>query len=211
VGVRVLAGFFLLVVATLRLSATTLSFSGTFSADDDVVLIPLTIASDNHVLFQTTSFAFSKGFEPVLTLFDASGDLFLQDAQGGTMPAGCGVRSVDAVSGFCLDAVIDSFLIAGNYTLALSEFDNIPGGSNLSDGFPQTGSGNFTGPEFLGAPGSFVLFDGEQRTGEWALTTNISTTVAPIPEPNPFGLTCIGLLAVFLVSRRKSIPVPNLS
>lgn len=203
----VLAGSLLLAFGALQLSATTLSFSGTFGKDDEVVLIPLTISSASSILIQTTSFASSKGFEPVLTLFDASGDLLLQDAQGGTVPSGCGVRSIDGVSGFCLDAVIDSFLNAGNYTLALSEYDNIPGGPNISDGFPQAGNGNFTGPEFLGGPGSFILFDGEQRTGEWAISTNINANVAATPEPAPLGLTCLGLLGVLFAARRRFVPV----
>jgi hypothetical protein len=201
----------LLLAGSARLFAGTMSFSGNFSADDDVVLIPFTVADSGSVLIQTTSFAASLGFEPVLTLYDGSGNLFLQDATGGTTPDGCGVRSIDPVSGFCLDAVIQNFLNAGNYTLALTEYDNIPGGPTLADGFPQTGNGNFTGPEFLGGPGSFILFNGDQRTSDWALDIDLPGPASPVPEPATLGLTGIGLLVAFFAARRKPGPVRSLS
>ncbi len=206
----------LLGVCSARLSASTLTFSGNFSADDDVVLIPFTISTGASVLIQTTSYAASIGFEPVLTLYDAAGNLFLQDATGGTIPSGCDVRAIDAVSGFCLDAVIQNFLNAGNYTLALTEYDNIPGGPTLAEGFPQTGNGNFTGPEFTGNPGSFILFDGEQRTSAWALSINNADTtiseppVGVTPEPATLALTGSGLLSVFFAAYRKYAPTGNL-
>jgi PEP-CTERM motif len=208
---RILAISFVLLAGSARLPASIMTFSGNFTADDDVVLIPFTIATGGSVLIQTTSFAASVGFEPVLTLYDSAGNLFLQDATGGTVPGGCGVRSIDAVSGFCLDAEIQNFLNAGDYNLALTEYDNIPGGPTLADGFPQTGNGNFTGPEFLGSPGSFILFDGEQRTSDWALSiTTGDTTVPPsVPEPSTFWLIGTGLLAALFTTRRTLVPARN--
>ena len=131
--------------------AGPITVSGNFAQDEDVVLIPFTVPTLGVVTIRTTSFADgSTGFEPVLTLYDSAGNLLLQDATGGTVPAGCGLRSIDPTSGYCLDALIQSPLNAGSYTLALTEWDNIPGGPTLADGFPQTGNGNFTGPESPG-------------------------------------------------------------
>lgn len=208
---KALLVFCLFLAASFSLSATTLSFSGNFSSDDDVVLIPFTVSNTGLVLIQTTSFAASLGFEPVLTLYDASGNLFLQDATGGTTPGGCGVRSIDSSSGFCLDAVIQSILNAGNYTLALTEYDNIPGGPTLADGFPQTGNGNFTGPEFLGGPGSFILFNGDQRTSDWALTIDTPGEGSVVPEPGTLGLTGTGLFAIAAALRRKLDHLPTIN
>ena len=165
--------------------AGPITVSGNFAQDEDVVLIPFTVPTLGVVTIRTTSFADgSTGFEPVLTLYDSAGNLLLQDATGGTVPAGCGLRSIDPTSGYCLDALIQSPLNAGSYTLALTEWDNIPGGPTLADGFPQTGNGNFTGPEFLGSPGSFILFDGSQRNSDWALQID----GLDVPEPATAGL-----------------------
>jgi len=175
--------------------------SGNFTADDNVVLIPFTVALNGAVTIQTSSFANgSVGFEPVLTLYDGLGNLFLQDATGGTTPGGCGLRGIDSTSGFCLDAVISALLNAGSYTLALTEWDNIPGGPTLADGFPQTGNGNFTGSEFGPGSGSFLLFNGSQRTSAWAL----SIDGADVPEPATFGLACAALIALTAAGRRSS-------
>ena len=177
-------------------SAATLTFSGSFSADDNLVLTPVLLVSPGLVIFQTTSFADgSLGFNPVLALFDGSGNL-LQVDQGGTVPA-CGGRSIDAASGYCLDAYIQTNLVAGNYTLALTEWDNLPNGPMLADGFSEMGNGNFTGPNALGTPGSFILFDGSQRSSQWALQLS-GAGLAEVPEPASVGLVGCALLAALV-------------
>lgn len=189
--------------------AGPVTFSGNFGLDEDVVLIPFTVSTLSVITMQTTSFANgSTGFEPVLTLFDSTGNLLLQDATGGTVPGSCGLRAIDPTSGYCLDAFIQSPLNAGSYTLALSEWDNIPGGPTLADGFPQTGNGNFTGPEFLGSPGSFILFNGSQRTNAWALQID----GLGVPEPATAGLAGAALLAMMVFyrkSNRRGTSVPR--
>lgn len=168
--------------------------------DDDVVLIPFSVASTSTVTIQTTSFAVG-GFEPVLALYDGSGNLLLLDSTGGTVPSNCGSRAIDPVSGFCLDAFIQGSLNPDNYTIALTEWDNIPNGPTLADGFPQTGNGNFTGPEFLGSPGSFILFDGTQRGSNWALDVN---GVPSVPEPGTAALVMFGLVGRRFMRRKAS-------
>jgi len=188
----------LVLAGSSTLSAGMVNFSGAFTHDDDVVLIPITVAGSSLITIRTTSFADgSTGFEPVLTLFDGSGNLLLQDSMGGTVPAGCDGRVIDPSSGFCLDGFIQGVLGAGSYTLALTEYDNIPGGT-LSDGFPQTGNGDFTGPEFRGTAGAFVLFDGSQRTSAWALTVD----GAAVPEPGTMSLLAAALVSVMAIRRR---------
>ena len=184
---------------TSAASAGSLFFSGNFTQDDNVVLIPFTIFGTEALTIHSTSFADgSVGFEPVLTLYDGTGALLFQDATGGTVPGSCGVRAIDPVSGYCLDGEIQQTLAAGSYTLALTEYDNIPSGPNLSDGFPQTGNGNFTGPEFLGQPGSFILFDGSQRNNDWA----VQIDGVPVPEPGTATLGTSALLALIAVGRK---------
>src|SRR5262249_45969347 len=153
---------------------------GTFSQDEDVVLIPFTNANLSLVTIQTTSFALG-GFEPVLTVYDSLGNFLFQDATGGVAPGSCGGRGSCSGCGGCLDALISQTFAAGDYTIALTEWDNIPNGPTLGDGFPQTGNGNFTSTEFGCGPGSFFLFDCSQRSADWALTINGQDVVTPEP------------------------------
>jgi hypothetical protein len=173
--------------------------SGTFAFDSDTVIVPFSIGGPGLVTIFTSSFGDgSGGFEPVITLFDGGGNLYLQDAIGGTI-GNCGARSVDPISGFCLDAFIQTTLAAGNYTVTLSESDNIPGGPTLADGFPQAPGTNFTGPEFLGVPGSFILFDGSQRNANWTLEIDSST----VPEPGTLPLLASAFASAFLIGRPR--------
>lgn len=182
----------LLLCNCLGASATTLFFAGTFSEDDNVALISFA-TNDATVTIQTSSFGNGvKGFEPVLTLYDGAGNLLFQDSTGGTAPGACGSRAIDPFSGFCLDASIQQFLPTGNYTLAVTEWDNIPSGPTLADGFPDTGLGNFTGTEFGCGAGGFFLFDCSQRTSVWAVQI-----IGTVPEPAALSLTGIGALALF--------------
>jgi hypothetical protein len=85
--------------------------------------------------------------------------------------------------------------------VALTEWDNVPSGPTLGDGFPQTGNGNFTGPEFIGAPGAFILFDGSQRTDHWSLQI-IGADAAKVPEPATATLTLAALATLAAWGRR---------
>ena len=195
-----LAGLFL---AASGNASVVYQQTGTFTFDSDTLLLPLSVITPGQVTIFTTSFGDgSGGFEPVLTLFDGSGNLYLQDATGGTT-GNCGSRAVDNISGFCLDAFIQANLAAGSYTVALSESDNIPGGA-LADGFPQPSGTNFTGPEFLGAPGSFILFNGAQRNNNWALEIDTTGTAAIAPEPGTFPiLASVFASALFAMRLRR--------
>src|SRR5690242_7963295 len=93
----------------------TFSFSGNFSQDDDITTISIALTAPGTLNVQTLSFAGGTassgatiapgGFEPVLSLFDASGALLALDSVGGTAPSACGGRGIDPGSGFCLDAL----------------------------------------------------------------------------------------------------------
>jgi hypothetical protein len=188
-----------LVCSTVTAAGGTLTSVGTFTQDDNVALIPFSTSGPTLVTMQTTSFGDgTKGFEPVLTLYDGTGNLLFQDSTGGTAPSSCGGRAIDPFSGFCLDALISQVLQTGSYTLALTEWDNIPSGPTLADGFPDTGAGNFTGKEFGCGAGGFFLFDCSQRTPAW--TVQIQGT---IPEPGAMGLCGIGILALILAAARR--------
>ena len=193
--------------------ADTVLFSGNFTTDDNLEGFAFTLTGASTVTIRTLSFA-NGGFEPILTLFDAAGGLLTQDTTGGTAPGACGPRAIDPVSNFCLDAYIQTPLSAGNYLAFLTEADNVANGPTLADGFLHQGEGNFTGPEFTGNPGSFVLFDTSQRASDWSVEISglETTSISAIPEPGglPFLLCACAILAFFVKLRiHRNKPTPS--
>lgn len=131
-----------------------------------------------------------------------AGVVFHGTATGGTT-GNCGFRVTDPISHSCLDAFIQANLPTDHYTVALSESDNIPGGT-LADGFPQPPGTNFTSPEFPGAPGSFILFNGDQRDNNRALEIDsTSGSAARIPGPGFLRLFASILASALLIRRRR--------
>ena len=139
----------------------SLSFTGTFSDDEDIQLFNFTLGSTSDVTIRTLGYhggtnaqgaiISAGGFDPVLSLFDSSQTLI-----------GFGD---DINFPIVLDALITiPSLTAGTYTVALSQFARIPtvgiGGTisgNLADSFSPSGTEGF------------VDFLGFQRTGAYAL------------------------------------------
>ena len=108
---------------------------------------------------------------------------------------------MDPVVGFCWDGYVSVSSDAGFFLLALTQDDNLPVGPLLSDGFSRTGQGNFTGPEFTGQPGSFLLITGDQRTANWALEIEADGAVA-VPEPGTLQSLAAGIVLVLIGHRR---------
>ncbi len=77
------------------------------------------------------------GFDSILTLFDASGDFLTENDEG------AGV-AIDPSTGEAFDARITTNLAAGNYIVALTQYDSFANGNNLSEGFAEDGHPNFT-------------------------------------------------------------------
>jgi hypothetical protein len=178
-------------------TAASMSVSGTFNADDQVQLYAWTLAQNSPVLLTTTSYG-SGGFVPVLSIFNSAGTLVTSNGadgvcQGGMMPS--------SSTGMCDDALIMTNLAAGSYTIAISEFFNVPNGPNISDGFLMQGQGNFTGAT-CGTTGAFYQTDVApcvQRTG------NFAATFSSVPEPATACLLGLPLLVFGLARRRKIV------
>lgn len=180
--------------------------SGQFVADDDLVQLTLSIQNTSVVTARTLSFAGgvdslgaaipAGGFAPILSLFGPGADLPLIaiDRNGGT--GACGTRGIDAQTGFCWDGLIQTVLSPGTYRLVLSQDDNAPFGPTLFDGFLRAGTGNFTGPEFRGSPGSFILVNGDQRSANWMLEISGADQAQLVDEP---GTALLSLLAAGLI------------
>jgi hypothetical protein len=213
-----LIGAVALVIGAPLAFAASFSFTGAFVQDDDKPSFTFTIFSPGVVTIRTYGYAGGTnsasllipagGFDPTIQFFDSTGLLVGLNQDGG-----CGFVGQDPVSLACWDSYYSQPLAAGSYTLFLTEYDNQANGPFLSDGFNQDGQGNFTGPEFLGSPGSFISADTNQRTSAWALDiVGVDQAAAVAPPPVPaVGVVGIGgrvvlamlLGAVALVALRR--------
>jgi hypothetical protein len=152
-------------------------------------IAPFTLASDSTVRAMTFGFGGGVsgtgavvapgGLEPYLSLFDGAGNFLSSTFAGTTCPAGA-----NSLSGQCLDVLLDAgTLLAGNYQIALTAWQNLSfaenlGSGTLADGF--TGLGNLSGRENLNfafdvviAP---VLVTPEPGTGGTLLLTALLLT-----------------------------------
>jgi hypothetical protein len=171
-----------------------MSLSGTFDSDDIEQAFNFTLTGA-PALIETTSYA-KGGFDPVLSVFGAAGNLLAMNDNGT-----CSQVAVDPATGACLDSYLPLHLPAGSYLLVLTEYDNLPNGPFLADGFSEAGNGNFTGNLF-GSPGeSFIDFTGSQRTDEWALDFTGGSDVSEVPEPGLLPLVFLG--TVFVLTKCK--------
>jgi hypothetical protein len=137
------------------------------------------------------------GFDTMAFLFNAAGVLVAQSDDG------VGV-TVDPVTGLGADSAFSLSLAAGQYTLALTQYDNVPLG-NLSAGFDRAGSGNFTpsiSPTCTAC--AFCDWSGAARSNQWVLTFSGSTVsgVSPVPEPTSALLLLAGSAALLGLRRR---------
>ena len=186
-----------LAAAGASAQATNVSFAGTLAGDNDVKLFSFTLAADADVTLRTWSYAGGTnaagsaigagGFDPLVSLFFGSGDTaILFDANDD----GTGVAT-DPVSGNAYDSLLVGSLLAGTYTVALSQFDNFAIGGTLGDGFMG----------YSGAPG----FGG--RSNAWALDILGVDAAAAVAEPPTLALALAAFGLVVVGSRvRTRVP-----
>lgn len=160
-------------------------FTGNFSADDDVVLVALNLEATGTYRFESFSYAGGTlsdgsvleagGFDVVLSLFDAGGALLAGNDDGATR--------TDPATNAAFDAVIELALTAGDYTLAITQFDNFAIGPLLGDGFDRDGQGNFTPGITDGAcsAASFCDVSGDAPFNARTSFYAVDVTLVPLP------------------------------
>jgi hypothetical protein len=169
--------FSLALVSAPAARGSNITLQGTIGIDDAVQLFNVAVATAGSVDIRSYGYAGGTtsadtvvqagGFDTILTLFSASG-VFIEDNDDGA-----GVAA-DPATGLTGDARITANLTAGNYLVALTQYDNFSIG-NLSDGFGEAGNPNFTAdPTFaLGGPCPGNVFrdisgtPGRCRSGDW--------------------------------------------
>jgi hypothetical protein len=194
--------------------AANFSFTGTFTGDADVQLFDFTVGAPSIVTLLTYSYAGGTnsvgavipagGFDPILSLFDSSGLLIDQNDDGVFPDVG-----IDPITGVAWDTYLETALLgAGDYTVAVSQYDNMAEGSQLSDGFRRSDA--FFTTTILGGSclsGQFCDAANDQRTNSWAFDIlNVESAVIPaVPVPAAvwlFGTALIGLVG--FGKRRKA-------
>jgi len=144
------------------------SYSGNFATDDAQQSFSVTLPQPGPLTIRTFSYAGGTnqagtaipagGFDPTVSVFDGRGNLLVTNRDGG-----CGVVAADPVSGFCWDSYLALTLPAGNYSVVLTQSENLPNGPTLASSFVYTGQPSFTAP-----PG--------QSSGFWDLVPNQRTS-----------------------------------
>lgn len=202
-----------LAIISLNAGADNFSFTGTFAADNDVQLFDFTADGSSTIALRSYSYGggiqadgnvvSEGGFDPILALFDNTGLLI-----GINDDDALGIVGTDSVTGFSWDTYLTTDLVAGDYIVAVMQYNNRPGTNTvgvtmLSDGF------TYDDPFFtttLGGctNGQFCDTSGANRTNEWAFDVLNVETARVIPVPAAFWLFGSGLIGLIGVSRRNA-------
>ena len=153
------------------------------------------------------------GFDPILSIFDATGGLVATSLLIGTNNDGAGVAT-DPTTGSASDSLLTITALSpgGTYALVLSENDNSPIGPDFGSRFHEDGQGHFTAALCGGT--SFCDSTPAQRNGNWAVDiTGVGSAVSHqrsrLPEPASILLFTAGIAAIALLRRRGLSSQPH--
>ena len=188
--------------------AADFSFTGSFSADDDVQLFGFSVGSTSTVTLKTLSYAggtnasgvviAAGGFDPTLALFDSSQNFIASNDDGMFPDVG-----IDPTTASVFDTFLELSLDPGDYTVAISQFNNFFDGGigdNISLGFIREGEPTFTFDDGFGSAPMFNDVDADARTGNWAFDI-LNVDSAVVPEPNL--LAFVSIASALLCARRS--------
>lgn len=187
-----------LILTSPTVLASNFSFTGNFNQDNDVQFFNFFVAADSTDTFVETfslnggvnvvgDLIAGSGFDPYLAIFNQADGAFITDSNG-------------KFTGD--EAVIANFgtLLAGNYILALTQFDNVAAGLNLADGFAD----DLNLASFGNTP---FTTNGGGGSGHWAVDIRNVDAAASIPSqvPTPGSALLAALgLGCIMASQRKT-------
>lgn len=187
-------------------------FSGTFSSDNDIVLLDFSLNNDGLVTIFSSSWGddlgdglgwvSEQGFDPILAIWDSNGDLVSEQDDGG-VEGTTQSNGVDYTYGVW-DSFFSVFLTAGDYTASIAQYNNFAVDNLLSHGFTHDGNPNFTFDEGFGTEPNFngVWIGDDSRTGDWEFhILNVDVATQQVPEPTTIALMALSIAG--LGFRRK--------
>ena len=201
-------GIFASAMSSICAPASALSLTGTFSSDDQMFTTKFIVPGSTSELTTLRTFSYAGGidalgqtvaeggFDPIVSLYNATGTLVGLSDDGIGVPA-------DALSGVGADSLLSISLAPGVYQVVLTENDNFPNG-DLSTGFSEAGNGDFTAGWDGCSASKFCDSYGFARTGNWSLDISAATPVtAAVPEPSGIALTLAGLMLIAVMTRTR--------
>jgi hypothetical protein len=202
-------------IAAARAWAGAISYTGTLATPESTFTTTATLSSAGTLELQTWGFGGGTdaasavipagGFDAFVGVFNSSGNLIQGTSDILTNYAsfqGCppaGVVTIGSITGQCGDVTMSLALVAGTYTILLSDAEyypvavqDSPSYGNLSEGFNDLTGGA------LPFATCADLSDCKTDTANWALDVSTSGAGAAAPEPGTFGICAAGLLACAL-------------
>ena len=185
--------------------AADFDFSGSFTADDDVLQFNISLASDSNVTLFSSSWD-DGGLDPILAVWDAAGNKLFEQDDG--LASGSQLSNGVSYDYGVWDSFFDVNLSIGDYIITVAQYDNFSISSLLSDGFSKTGNPNFTAA-FGCSNGQFCGVDtsDDNRTSDWAFhilnVADADLDNGTVPEPSILALLGIAALGMASQCRRK--------